>query len=56
MRIFSRLTDKTKFLAKATLFLFLVFSFYEWNFNPGNWDVLTRIGFIIAFGWISNDN
>lgn len=54
MKIFNRLTDKTKFLAKATLFLYLVFSFYEWSFNPGTWDTLTRIGLILAFGFISN--
>jgi hypothetical protein len=54
MRIFNRLSDKVKFLVKATLFLYLVFSFYEWSFNPGEWDTLTRVGLIFVFGWISN--
>jgi hypothetical protein len=56
MKIFNRLTDKAKFLAKVTLFLYLVFSFYEWSFNPGHWDTLSRIGLILVFGWISNQD
>lgn len=54
MKIFNRLTDKFKFILKAALFLYLVFSFYEWSFNPGTWDTLSRVGLIFAFGWISN--
>lgn len=54
MKIYNRLTDKFKFILKATLFLYLVFSFYEWSLNPGQWDTMTRVGLIFAFGWVSN--
>jgi hypothetical protein len=55
MKIYNRLHDKFKFILKATIFLYLVFSFYEWSFNPGQWDTLSRVGIIFAFKILSQE-
>ncbi|WP_157499535.1 hypothetical protein [Flavobacterium commune] len=39
-------------LAKTLLFLYLILSFYEWNFNPGEWESSSRTALVIIFGII----
>ena len=35
------------------LFTYLIFAFYEWNINPGEWVVYSRIGAVIVFALIA---
>ena len=35
------------------IFIYLLFSFAQWNFNPSGWGIDSRVGFGILFGIIS---
>ena len=56
MKIYHRLTDKSKFLLRVLVFLYLTFSFWEWNLNPGLWPMISRTGLIVIFLLIAEIN
>lgn len=45
--------DKVIDIVIILAFFYLIFSFYEWNFNPGEWDTFSRVAVICLTGFVS---
>jgi hypothetical protein len=51
MKLLNKFTEIAKILIFPFVLFYLIFSFYEWSFNPGEWDTMSRVAvvFLIAF-------
>ena len=53
MKSLAKFTQNAKNYLIITVFFYLIFSFYEWNFNPGEWDTLSRVAVIFLIAFVS---
>lgn len=53
MKLRNKFTEKIKVLAFRFLIFYIIFCFYEWNFNPGQWDTLSRVAVVLLIAFVT---
>ena len=53
MKLQNTFTQKLMTTLFIIAFFYIIFCFYEWNFNPGEWDTFSRVAVICLTGFVS---